>query len=165
MRWLFLKIMASSINKVTLVGNLGRDPEIRTTSSGMKTASFSVATSESWRDKVDGERKERVEWHNVVIFNPKLADIVENYYRKGQKVYIEGQLQSRKYTDDQGVERKLWEVVIGYKGESMIIDAKGMGPSDGGSMGAGPRDNGMNNGQSESNQGSDYGAMDDEIPF
>jgi single-strand DNA-binding protein len=117
--------MASSLNKITLIGNLGRDPEIRTMNDGTKIANFSVATSEKWKDKLDGKDRERTEWHNVVVFNPRLAEIVENYYRKGHRVYVEGQLQSRKFTDDQGVERKIWEVVIRYKGESMIIDSKG----------------------------------------
>lgn len=117
--------MASSLNKITLIGNLGRDPEIRTTNDGAKIATFSVATSETWRDKLTRERQERTEWHNVVVFNPKLAEIVENYYRKGHRVYVEGQLQSRKFTDDQGTERKIWEIIIRYKGESMIIDSKG----------------------------------------
>ena len=117
--------MASSLNKITLIGNLGRDPEIRTMNDGTKIANFSVATSEKWKDKLDGKDRERTEWHNIVVFNPRLAEIVENYYRKGHRVYVEGQLQSRKFTDDQGVERKIWEVVIRYKGESMIIDSKG----------------------------------------
>jgi single-strand DNA-binding protein len=115
------------LNKISLVGNIGRDPEIRTSQGGAKIASFSVATSETWRDKVDGERKERVEWHNIVVFNPKLVDIIEKYYKKGQRVYVEGQIQSRKFTDSQGAERKTWEVVIRYKGESFILDNKGSG--------------------------------------
>ena len=97
--------MAGSINKVILIGNLGRDPEIRQTQDGMKIASFSVATSESWKDKSSGERKERTEWHKVAVMNEHLADVVEKYVKKGSKVYVEGQLQTRKWTDQAGQDR------------------------------------------------------------
>ena len=150
--------MASSLNKVTLIGNLGRDPEIRMTNDGTKIATFSVATSETWRDKLDGERKERTEWHNVIVFNPRLAEIIENYYRKGHRVYVEGQLQTRKYTDDQGIERKIWEVIIRYKGESMIIDSKGAVSA--------PLSEGQSSGGfSRDQQGQKTVEQDDEIPF
>ncbi len=104
--------MAGSVNKVILVGNLGRDPEVRHTQSGGKVVNLSVATSESWKDKQSGERKEKTEWHRVVIFNPGLADIADKYLRKGSKVYIEGALQTRKWTDNSGVEKYSTEVII-----------------------------------------------------
>ena len=110
--------MAGSVNKVILVGNLGRDPEARNTQAGGKIVSFSVATSESWNDKASGERKEKTQWHRVAIFNERLGEVAEKYLRKGSKVYIEGQLESRKYTDKDGQERETFEVVIGrFKGE------------------------------------------------
>ena len=97
--------MAGSVNKVILVGNLGRDPEIRSTQDGMRIANLAVATSESWRDRVSGERKERTEWHRVVIFNDKLGEIAQKYLKKGSKVYLEGQLQTRKWQDQSGQDR------------------------------------------------------------
>src|SRR3954453_16808303 len=110
--------MAGSVNKVILVGNLGRDPEVRRLNNGEPMVSFSVATSESWRDKASGERKERTEWHNVVIFNENLARIAEQYLKKGSKVYLEGQLQTRDYTDKDGNQRKSTEVVLQrFRGE------------------------------------------------
>jgi single-strand DNA-binding protein len=120
--------MAGSVNKVILIGNLGRDPEIRSTQDGMRIANFSVATSESWRDKASGERKERTEWHRVVIFNERLVDIVEKYLKKGSKVYIEGALQTRKWTDNSGQERYTTEVVLQrYRGELTMLDTRGGG--------------------------------------
>ncbi len=104
--------MAGSVNKVILVGNLGRDPEIRSTQDGMRIANLAVATSETWRDKMSGERKERTEWHRVVIFNESLGKIAEQYLRKGSKVYLEGTLQTRKWTDQQGQDRYSTEVVL-----------------------------------------------------
>ena len=104
--------MAGSVNKVILVGNLGRDPEVRRTGAGDPVVSFSVATSDSWRDKATGERKERTEWHNVVIFNENLGKIAEQYCKKGTKIYLEGQLQTREYTDRDGNQRKTTEVVL-----------------------------------------------------
>ncbi len=118
--------MAGSVNKVILLGNLGRDPEIRSSQDGSKIVSFSIATTESWRDKVSGERKDRTEWHRIVVFNPNLADICEKYLQKGSKVYIEGQLQTRKWQDKDGVERYTTEVVIPrFKGELALLDSRG----------------------------------------
>jgi len=118
--------MAGSVNKVILVGNLGRDPEVRRTSAGDPVVSFSVATSESWRDKASGERKERTEWHNVVIFNENLGKIAEQYCKKGSKVYLEGQLQTREYTDRDGNQRKTTEVVLTrFRGELTLLDGRG----------------------------------------
>jgi single-strand DNA-binding protein len=120
------RLMAGSVNKVILVGNLGRDPEMRRTSAGDPIVSFSVATSESWRDKASGERKERTEWHNVVIFNENLGKIAEQYCKKGSKVYLEGQLQTREYTDRDGNQRKTTEVVLPrFRGELALLDGRG----------------------------------------
>ena len=123
--------MAGSINKVILVGNLGRDPEIRSTQDGMRIANLAVATSETWRDKMSGERKERTEWHRVVIFNERLAEVAEKYLKKGAKVYVEGALQTRKWTDNSGQERYTTEVVLQrFRGELTMLDgARGAGGS------------------------------------
>ncbi|MBV8120801.1 MAG: single-stranded DNA-binding protein [Alphaproteobacteria bacterium] len=124
--------MAGSVNKVILVGNLGADPEIRSTQDGTRIANLRVATSESWRDRVSGERKERTEWHRVVIFNDRLADIAEKYLRKGSKVYLEGALQTRKWTDNSGQDRYTTEVVLTrFRGELTMLDG-GRGSSAGG---------------------------------
>jgi single-strand DNA-binding protein len=120
--------MAGSVNKVILVGNLGRDPESRTMQSGGKVVSFSIATSESWNDKASGERKEKTQWHRIAIFNEKLGEIAEKYLKKGAKVYLEGALESRKYTDKDGVERETTEVVLArFRGELTMLDGKGEG--------------------------------------
>jgi len=120
--------MAGSVNKVILVGNLGRDPEVRRTGAGDPIVSFSVATSDSWRDKATGERKERTEWHHVVIFNEALGKIAEQYCKKGTKVYLEGQLQTREYTDRDGNQRKVTEVVLPrFRGELTLLDSRGRG--------------------------------------
>ena len=130
--------MAGSVNKVILIGNLGRDPEIRSTQDGMRIANLAVATSENWRDRVSGERKERTEWHRVVIFNERLAEIAEKYLKKGAKVYVEGALQNRKWTDNSGQERYTTEVVLTrFRGELTMLDgARGVAssgpPSEGG---------------------------------
>ena len=117
--------MAGSVNKVILIGNLGRDPEIRSTQDGTRVANLSVATSENWRDKNTGERRERTEWHRVVIFNERLVEIVEQYLRKGAKVYIEGQLQTRKWQDQSGADRYSTEVVMNrYRGELTMLDSR-----------------------------------------
>jgi single-strand DNA-binding protein len=122
--------MAGSVNKVILVGNLGADPDIRRTQDGRPIVHLSVATSESWRDKQTGERKERTEWHRVVIFNENLAKVAEQYLKKGAKVYLEGQLQTRKYTDQQGQEKYSTEVVLqNYRGELTMLDSRGGQPS------------------------------------
>jgi single-strand DNA-binding protein len=120
--------MAGSVNKVILVGNLGRDPEIRSTQDGMRIANLAVATSETWRDRVSGERKERTEWHRVVIFNERLAEIAEKYLKKGSKVYVEGALQTRKWTDSSGQDRYTTEIVLQrFRGELTMLDARGAG--------------------------------------
>ncbi|HJU16081.1 MAG TPA: single-stranded DNA-binding protein [Stellaceae bacterium] len=122
--------MAGSVNKVILIGNLGRDPEIRSTQDGTRIATLAVATSESWRDKMSGERKERTEWHRVVLFNERLAEIAEKYLRKGSKVYVEGALQTRKWTDNAGQERYTTEIVLSrFRGELTMLDgARGGAP-------------------------------------
>src|SRR5213080_2983050 len=118
--------MAGSVNKVILVGNLGRDPELRSTQDGMRIANLAVATSESWRDRNSGERKERTEWHRVVIFNERLAEVAEKYLRKGSKVYVEGQLQTRKWTDQSGQEKYTTEVVLSrFRGELTMLYGAG----------------------------------------
>jgi single-strand DNA-binding protein len=117
--------MAGSINKVILIGNLGKDPDIRFMPDGSRIASFSLATSEFWKDKNTGERKERTEWHRISIFNEKLAEITEKYIRKGTKLYIEGQLQTRKWTDQSGAERYTTEVILGkFRGELALLSSK-----------------------------------------
>src|SRR5215831_6278526 len=126
--------MAGSVNKVILVGNLGRDPEVRSTQDGMRIVNFTLATSESWRDKMSGERKERTEWHRVVIFNERLGEIAEKYLKKGSKVYLEGALQTRKWTDNSGQERYTTEVVLQrFRGELTMLD----GARGGGGVGGG----------------------------
>jgi len=118
--------MSGSVNKVILIGNLGRDPEVRRLNSGDSVVNFSVATSESWRDKATGERKERTEWHNVVIFNENLGKIAEQYCKKGSKIYLEGQLQTREFTDRDGNQRKATEVVLQrFRGELTLLDSRG----------------------------------------
>ena len=125
--------MAGSVNKVILVGNLGREPEVRHGQDGSKIVSLNLATSESWKDRNSGERKEKTEWHRVVIFNDRIADIAERYLKKGSKVYIEGALQTRKWTDQSGQEKYTTEIVIGkFKGELTLLDGR-----DGGGAGAG----------------------------
>lgn len=117
--------MAGSINKVILIGNLGRDPEIRQTNDGTKVASLSVATSENWKDRSSGERRERTEWHRVVIFNDRLVEVVERFIKKGSKVYVEGALQTRKWTDNTGQERYTTEVVLQkFRGELTMLDGR-----------------------------------------
>ncbi len=123
--------MAGSVNKVILVGNLGRDPEVRNTQSGGKVVSFSVATSETWNDRASGERKEKTQWHRIAIFNERLGEIAEKYLRKGSKVYLEGSLESRKYTDKDGQEREITEVVLSrFRGELTLLSGRGEGGGD-----------------------------------
>lgn len=154
--------MAGSINKVILVGNLGRDPEIRHTASGTKIVHLSVATSDSWRDK-SGERQEKTEWHRVVIFNTSLADFAERALKKGSKVYVEGSLQTRKFTDSNGVDKFTTEIVLGsFRGELVALDARqdNTGPSETTEGETAPDagwDSAANTGKSET--------FDDEIPF
>ena len=129
--------MAGSVNKVTLVGNLGRDPEVRSTQDGAKIVQLSLATSERWKDRNSGEQRERTEWHRVVIFNENLGRIAEQYLRKGSTCYIEGQLQTRKWTDNQGVEKYTTEVVLQrYRGELTLLGGRG-DSAGGGSYGGG----------------------------
>lgn len=156
--------MAGSVNKVILVGNLGRDPEVRFGTDGSKIVSLSLATSESWKDKNSGERKDRTEWHRVVIFNDRLGEIAEKYLRKGSKVYMEGQLQTRKWTDQQGQERFTTEVVLGrFRGELTLLDGKGEGGT--GDFDAGPLGGSHNDPFSSSQQGPKFDDLNDEIPF
>ena len=163
--------MAGSVNKVILVGNLGRDPEVRTSQDGSKIVNLSLATSESWKDRSSGERKEKTEWHRVVIFNPNLADIAERYLKKGSTVYIEGALQTRKWTDQSGQEKYTTEVVISrFKGELTLLGGRdgggasaGGGDSYGGQSSApAPRASGGGGGSSGWEPPPD---LDDEIPF
>jgi single-strand DNA-binding protein len=162
--------MAGSVNKVILIGNLGRDPEIRTTQDGARIANLSLATSETWRDKASGERRERTEWHRVVIFNDRLVDVIERFLKKGSKVYVEGQLQTRKWTDQQGQERYSTEVVLQrYRGELTMLDGRGGGGGGGGEpMEEGPG-GGSGGGSGTGGAGREParggGDLDDEIPF
>jgi single-strand DNA-binding protein len=150
--------MAGSVNKVILVGNLGKDPEVRRMQSGDPVVNLSVATSETWRDKSSGERKEKTEWHRVVIFNKNLAEVAEKYLRKGSKVYVEGSLQTRKWTDKDGQEKYSTEVVLqNFRGELTMLDTKG----EGGGGGRG----GSYGGGSDAPASFDRSEMDDEIPF
>ncbi len=159
--------MAGSVNKVILVGNLGRDPEVRFSQSGAKIVNMSVATSESWKDKETGERKERTEWHRVVIFNDRIGDVAEKYLKKGSKVYLEGQLRTRKWTDKSGQEKYTTEVVIErFRGELTLLDSKGGG---GGAGAEPPSDDAPEAGGAPSggkgSKKSGRGELDDEIPF
>ena len=150
--------MAGSVNKVILVGNLGKDPEVRSTQDGSKIVNLTLATSETWNDRASGERKEKTEWHRVVIFNKNLADVAEKYLRKGSKVYVEGQLQTRKWTDKDGQEKYSTEVVLqNFRGELTMLD--GRGGEGGGGGGGGGR------GASEAPASFQRDEMDDEIPF
>jgi single-strand DNA-binding protein len=152
--------MAGSVNKVILVGNLGRDPEVRRLGSGEPVVNLRIATSETWRDKQSGERKERTEWHSVVIFNENLAKIAEQYLKKGSKIYIEGQLQTRKWQDQQGVEKYTTEIVLQrFRGELTILDSRGQGGDEfgGGSSGGGYGDEGSSGGGSSFGRSSPVG--------
>ena len=174
--------MAGSVNKVILVGNLGRDPEVRNTQAGGKVVSFSVATSESWNDKASGERKEKTQWHRIAIFNERLGEVAEKFLRKGSKVYLEGSLESRKFTDKDGQEREVTEVVIGrFKGELTLLDSRGGGGGGGeggyerAERGGGGRSGGGGGGWDRGGAGGGgsgggggggaKGGLDDDIPF
>ncbi len=147
----------AGVNKVILVGNLGRDPEVRKMNSGDSVVNFTLATSENWRDKATGERKERTEWHRIVIFNENLAKVAEQYLRKGSKVYIEGQLATRKWTDKDGNEKYTTEVVLNrFRGELVMLDSKGEG--------GGSRER-SSMGADEPSRSFERAEMDDEIPF
>src|SRR4051812_2049374 len=148
--------MAGSVNKVILVGNLGKDPEIRRTQDGRPIANLSIATSETWRDKNTGERKEKTEWHRVVIFNEGLCKVAEQYLKKGSKVYLEGQLQTRKWQDKDGAEKFSTEIVLqGFGGTLVMLGDK---PNDRADQGGAPS-------RSAVGGGSRVADMDDEIPF
>ena len=177
--------MAGSVNKVILVGNLGADPEIRRTQDGRPIANFSVATSENWRDKNTGERRERTEWHRVVVFNEGLCKVIESYLRKGSKVYLEGALQTRKWQDQSGVDKYTTEVVLqGFNSTLTMLDSRADGGSGGGggySQGGGNDYGGGSQGQGNQGGGGSapmgggggapaggqggQGGMDDDIPF
>jgi single-strand DNA-binding protein len=159
--------MAGSVNKVILVGNLGADPEIRRTQDGRPIANLRVATSESWRDRNSGERRERTEWHRVVIFNEGLCKIAEQYLRKGSKIYLEGQLQTRKWQDQSGQDKYSTEVVLqGFNSSLTMLDGRSDSPSAGGGFGGGGQDAGPDTAQSGSPQEGGFSRdMDDEIPF
>ena len=183
--------MAGSVNKVIIIGNLGRDPEVRTFQNGGKVVNLNIATSETWRDKASGERKERTEWHRVSILNENLAKVAEQYLKKGSKVYIEGQLETRKWQDQSGAEKYTTEVVLRpFRGELTLLDGRDGGSSGGGGSGGGggggydDRDVGHDGGASGGSSGGGAGSggarapagggggggggnrdMDDEIPF
>ena len=165
--------MAGSVNKVILVGNLGRDPEVRKLNSGSPVVNLRIATSESWRDKNTGERQERTEWHNVVIFNENLAKIAEQYLKKGSKVYVEGQLQTRKWQDQSGQDKYTTEVVIQrFRGDLTLLDSRGGGDAAMGDRGGDfGRSTPMESGGGGGSGGRGGSApsyaeeLDDEIPF
>jgi len=172
--------MAGSVNKVILVGNLGKDPDVRRLNSGDQVVSFSVATSETWRDKASGERKERTEWHNVVIFNENLGKVAEQYCKKGTKVYLEGQMQTRKWQDQSGADRYTTEVVLQrFRGELQLLDSRGGGgegrdsfPEEGAPRGSGfnraatsERRPALSGGGAGGGGGGGGGEIDDDIPF
>lgn len=157
--------MAGSLNMVQLIGNLGADPEIRRTQDGRPVASFSIATSESWRDAITGEKKERTEWHRVTVWNEGLCGIVEKYIKKGSKVYVRGQLQTRKWQDQEGVDRYSTEVVLsGFGGDITMLDS-----ANGGGGARDPNDNanrpGNQSGGGRTGNGGYSRDMDDDIPF
>ncbi|MEE1611332.1 single-stranded DNA-binding protein [Microvirga sp. CF3016] len=175
--------MAGSVNKVILVGNLGRDPEVRRLSNGEPVVNLRIATSETWKDKGTGERKEKTEWHSVVIFNENLARVAEQYLKKGSKVYVEGQLQTRKWQDQSGQEKYTTEVVLQrFRGELTILDSRGGGASElgdeepgqiarGGDFGRSPAQDRRpapsfgGGGSGGGGGGSRYNDLDDDIPF
>ena len=168
--------MAGSVNKVILIGNLGRDPAVRRMPSGEAVVSFSIATTENWRDKASGERKERTEWHNIVVFNENLGKIAEQYLKKGSKVYVEGQLQTRKWADKDGAEKYTTEVVLNrFRGELTLMDSRGggdvAGRDEGESFGGGGTSRGSigrpagGEGRGSAGRTPMAEALDDDIPF
>lgn len=168
--------MAGSVNKVILIGNLGRDPEVRHTQDGAPIVQLSIATSDTWKDRATGERRERTEWHRVVVFNEHLCKVAENYLKKGSKIYVEGALQTRKWTDNAGVEKYTTEVVLQkFNGELTMLDGRGeggggdsggfnqdSGGSSAGGFNQGGGSGGGGGGSAPAGGGSDF---DDEIPF
>lgn len=173
--------MAGSVNKVILVGNLGKDPESQSFANGGRAVKFSVATSESWKDKASGDRKEKTEWHNVVIFNDRLGEVAEKYLKKGSKVYLEGALQSRKWQDNSGQDRYTTEVVLQrFQGELTLLDRAGGGGGGGGEFGGGAsggggrdygEDRGAASGGGQAAKSKPFGGadfaddLDDDVPF
>ena len=150
--------MAGSLNKVTLIGNLGKDPEIRSTNDGREIATFSLATTDSWKDRATGEKKERTEWHRIVIFNEPLVGVVKSYVKKGSKLYIEGSLQTRKWVDNAGIEKYTTEVVLqGFNSSLIMLDSKNAGDYH--------ADTGESNKTANSNSSFSHSELDDEIPF
>jgi single-strand DNA-binding protein len=170
--------MAGSVNKVILIGNLGKDPEARSMNTGGEVVSFAIATSENWNDKASGERREKTEWHNIVIFNENLGRIAKQYLRKGSSVYVEGQLQTRKWQDQNGNDRYTTEVVLQrFRGELTLLggrDGGGQGGGQSSGQGGGSREWGGDSGASQFGSGSGGGAprggafdsdLDDDVPF
>ncbi|MEM8790508.1 MAG: single-stranded DNA-binding protein [Pseudomonadota bacterium] len=157
--------MAGSVNKVILIGNLGADPEVRSFPNGGKVCSLRIATSENWKDRNTGERREKTEWHRVEIYSEPLANVAERYLRKGSKVYLEGQLETRKWQDQSGQDRYTTEVALRpYRSELTMLDSRGEGGGDfggGGSFGSGSSGGQVGGGE----PGGSMGGMDDEIPF
>jgi single-strand DNA-binding protein len=146
--------VASSLNKVMLIGNLGRDPEIRSTNDGKEIATLNIATSETWKDRATGEKKEKTEWHRVVIFNEGLVGVIKNYVKKGSRVYIEGTLQTRKWVDSTGQEKYTTEIVLQNFGSQLVLlDSKTQGTSQ------------FESAQKSNNTNFDHSELDDEIPF
>jgi len=160
--------MAGSVNKVILVGNVGKDPETRSFSNGGKVCNFSLATSETWRDKQSGERRESTQWHNIAIFNENLINVVENYVQKGSKLYLEGQLQTRKWQDRDGNDRWTTEVVLQrFRGELVLLDSRNSGDRGGydQSRNVGDYSSGGMKSASAQEGPSESFELDDEIPF
>ena len=169
-----------SLNKVTLIGNVGQDPEIRTTQDGRELANFSIATTESWKDKNTGERKDKTEWHRIVVFSSGLVNIIKNYVKKGSKLYIEGQLQTRKWTDNNGVEKYTTEIILqNYNSTLQMLDSRGSNNNSGYNNSGFSNENNSNNfsanqqnnniGQNNANDSNSNASfneeLDDDIPF
>ncbi len=158
--------MAGSVNKVILIGNLGADPEVRHTQDGRPVANLRLATSENWRDKATGERRERTEWHRVVIFNENICKVAEQYLKKGSKIYVEGQLQTRKYTDQQGVEKFSTEVVLQqFRGELTMLDGRPSADAGGGSADDQFGQSGPMERPRQEREPAAARDLDDEVPF
>ncbi len=164
--------MAGSVNKVILIGNLGKDPEVKSFANGGRVANFTIATSESWNDRATGERKEKTEWHNIAVNSDGLVKVVENYLRKGSKVYVEGQLQTRKWQDRDGNDRYTTEVVVGMRGALTMLDGRREGGGGGGAYGGGddygsaPARSSVGGGMGGAAKPSSFDDdMDDDVPF
>jgi single-strand DNA-binding protein len=155
LNWVCVKFMVGRLNKVTLIGNVGRDPEVRSISESKEVVSLTIATSESWKDRVAGEKKERTEWHRVVIFNDALINVVKNYVKKGSKIYIEGSLQTRKWTDQEGQEKYTTEIILQNFNSSLIML---------GGAKSSNQFNAMDN-SAKPNNNFDHSELDDEIPW